>query len=214
MKKPESLKQLIEALQKFPGVGPRAARRMATSVLFMKYDDALELSRAVLRVKKKIVSCSICNAFTESDPCDICSDDERDHGFICVVQNDEDVEAFERAKSHSGVYHVLGGAINPNKGHGPERIKARELFERVSSGDIREILLATDTSVAGDATAVYLLSRLRKSNVRVTRLARGIPMGADIDYLDGETLCQAFSARRELSAPEEEENHTEATEEK
>lgn len=209
MKRPQSLKQLIEALQKFPGVGPRTAQRMAASILSMPYDDALEISRAVLRVKKTIVTCSKCYTFTETDPCDICSDEERDPAFLCVVQDAEDVISFERAKSHPGLYHVLGGAINPNRGIGPERVRIKELVERVSKGDVKEILLATDTSVPGDATAAYIISQLKGKNVKVTRLARGIPMGADIDYLDGETLQQAFYARREIDIKTETENYEE-----
>lgn len=206
MRRPRSLNQLVDALQKFPGVGPRTAQRMASAVLSMPYNDALEISRAVLRVKKTIITCSTCFTNTETDPCDICADEDRDKSFVCVVQDAEDVISFERAKSHPGLYHVLGGVINPNRGIGPEKIKVRELMERVSRGDVKEILLATDTSVPGDATAAYIISQLKGKGVKVTRLARGIPMGADIDYLDGETLQQAFYARREIDVTTSQEN--------
>ena len=198
MPRPRSIKQLVDALQKLPGVGPRSGVRMAESILAMNYDDALELSRAVLRVKKSIIPCSVCCVHTEKDPCDICSDPDRDNGFICVVQEAEDVEAFERSRTHQGLYHVLGGLINPTRGIGPDKIRLFELYERVNAGNVREVLIATDPSVEGDATAAHIYQKLKGADVRLTRPARGIPMGADIDYLDGQTLKQAFSARLDL----------------
>ena len=185
-----------------PGVGPRSARRMADAILAMNYDDALELSRAVLRVKKSITKCSICCTHTERDPCDICSDTSRDHSFVCVVESAGDVEAFERSGGHAGVYHVLGGLIDTAKGIGPDRIAFRELLDRVEKGEVKEIMIATDTSVEGDATAAYLQKKLEGGEVRVTRPARGIPVGADLDYLDGETIKQAFSLRSEMEEQE------------
>jgi len=203
MFRPQSLTQLIDALQMLPGVGPRTARRMADAVLSMKYDDALELSRSVLRVKKTIVNCNVCRIHTERNPCDICSDPERDHGFVCVVESSADVEAFEKAGSHHGTYHVLGGLINTTRGVGPEKIAVRELIDRVSEGKIKELLIATDTSVDGDATADYIRKELAGTDVRITRPARGIPVGADLDYLDGKTLQQAFNRRSVMETEEQ-----------
>jgi len=203
MARPYSINQLIEALQMLPGVGPRSAMRMAETILAMPYEDALELSRAVLRVKKAIKPCSVCFVHSDGDPCPVCSNPERDRSFICVVESADDVEAFERARSHPGVYHVLGGVINPSRGIGPDRIRMKELLERVKKGGVKEILIATDPSMEGDATASYILSQLRNSGVRVTRPARGIPMGADLDYLDGETLKHAYSSRMEITQDEE-----------
>lgn len=198
MNRPRSIAALMEALQKFPGVGPRTAQRMADAALEMEYDDALEISRAVLRVKKTIVNCAICGIHTERDPCDICDSSERDGGFICVVEEDEDVYAFERAGTHPGVYHVLGGVIKANKGVGPEKLRIGQLVERVRGGGVKEILIATDPSLSGETTAAYIIKLLKDTGVRITRPARGIPTGADLDYLDGETLSQAYRERKDI----------------
>ncbi len=198
MNRPRSLATLIEALQKFPGVGPRTAQRMADAVLSMDYEAAREISRAVLRVKKTIVNCSVCGIHTERDPCDICDNAARDRGFICVVEEDEDVFAFERSGAHPGVYHVLGGVIKANKGVGPDKLRIGQLAERVREGGVREILIATDPSLYGETTAAYIIELLKDTGIIMTRPARGIPTGADLDYLDSETLSHAYTERKEI----------------
>jgi recombination protein RecR len=198
MNRPKSIQQLIGDLQKLPGVGPRSAQRMAESILAMDYESARELARSIVRVRKNVHPCPICFFYTEDDPCSICSDPNRDKSFICVVEENEDVVAFERASVHSGLYHVLGGALKPSRGIGPERIRLQELFDRVRKGGVNEVLIATNPTLEGETTANYILKHLKSSNVRMTRPARGLPRGADIDYLDGETLSQAHGARRQI----------------
>ena len=198
MSRPLSLTQLIDALQKLPGVGPRSAQRMAESILRMDYDSAREIARSIVRVKRSVHPCAICFNHTEQDPCEICANPERDASFICVVEASEDVVAFERAKSHPGVYHVLGGTIHPTKGIGPDRIRLQELFERVKKGGVREILIATNPSLEGETTASYIMEHLKDTSVRLTRPARGLPRGADLDYLDSDTISHAYQARQEI----------------
>ena len=198
MNRPQSLKKLIEALQKLPGVGPRSAQRMAESVIGMDYESAREIARALVRVKKNIRPCSTCFIHTEQDPCEICSDPDRDRSFICVVENSEDVLAFENAGSHNGLYHVLGGTLNPTRGVGPEKIRLRELFDRVSEGGVKEVLIATNPTLEGETTAAHIVKHLKRAGVRLTRPARGLPRGADLDYLDGETISHAYRARQEM----------------
>ena len=191
--------RLIDALKKLPGVGPRSAQRLAWHIIDRPYEDAVELARAVVRVKKCITPCSSCFNFTEKDPCPICSDPDRDKGFICVVEAPEDVAALERAHGHPGVYHVLGGAIKPSAGIGPNKIRIAELVARTQSGGIREVLVATNPTLEGEATAMYIAQALAAAKVRVTRPAHGIPTGADIDFLDGDTLVRALRARQDFS---------------
>ncbi|MEW5945275.1 MAG: recombination mediator RecR [bacterium] len=195
---PKPMRMLMDAFKKLPGIGPKAAYRMAVSILGMPYEEAREIARAIMLVKKSIALCSVCCNFTDVDPCLICSDGNRDQGFICVVEEPEDVEALERGGSHPGVYHVLGGRISALEGVGPEKLRVRELFERVKKGGVREVLIATDPNVEGEATAMHIARELKTLGVRATRPARGIPAGADIKYIDGDTLSQALRARQEL----------------
>ncbi len=196
--RPQSVVRLITALQMLPGVGPRTAQRMAESVLSMPVEDARELANAIANVKKHIKICSQCHTYTEEDPCPICSDPDRDRAFLCVVQTPDDVEAFEKARGHSGIYHVLRGVLNPSKGIGPERLTINSLLNRVEKEGVREVLVALDTSFEGEVTATYISEKLTPLGIKVTRPAMGIPMGADLDYLDGETIKRAFGARREI----------------
>jgi recombination protein RecR len=197
------LEELITALQNLPGVGPRSAQRMAESILRMDYELARELARSIVRAKKNVRSCSICFNHTEQDPCAICADTERDRSFICVVEASEDVVAFERSKAHTGVYHVLGGTINPTKGIGPERIRLKELADRAAKGGIKEILIATNPTLEGETTAAYIMKQLSASGALLTRPARGLPRGADLDYLDSDTISHAYQARQEIKQEEE-----------
>ncbi len=198
MKRPQSLDDLITSLQNLPGVGPRSAQRMAESILKMDYELARELARSIVRARKSIHPCSICFNHTEQDPCEVCADEDRDRAFICVVEASADVVAFEKSKAHPGVYHVLGGTINLGKGFGPERIRIKELIGRVSKGGIREILIATNPTLEGETTASYIIQQLASSGVLLTRPARGLPRGADLDYLDSDTISHAYQERREI----------------
>ncbi|MFA6448014.1 MAG: recombination mediator RecR [bacterium] len=200
MSRPQSLDQLITALQHLPGVGPRSAQRMAESIIRMDYERARDIARSIVRVKKDIHPCSVCFNHTEQDPCVICANTDRDSSFICVVEASEDVIAFERAKSHPGVYHVLGGTIHPTKGLGPDRIRLQELFNRVQKGGIKELLIATNPSLEGETTASYIMENLKTYGVRITRPARGLPRGADLDYLDSDTISHAYQARQEIKS--------------
>jgi len=199
---PKPINRLVEAFKKLPGVGPRSARRMAWHIIDSQYEEAVELARAIVRVKKSIKHCSICCNYTDLDPCAVCSDPARDRSVVCVVEAPEDVAALERAGWRQGVYHVLGGTINTASGAGPDKLRIDELVERVKKGEVREVLIATDPSVEGETTAIYLAKMLKPYNVRLTRPARGIPAGADIDFLDNDTLTGAFRSRQEI-LPEE-----------
>jgi len=176
---------------------------MAESILRMDYEDAREIARAIARAKKVVHPCPVCFNHTEQDPCEICADAERDAGFICVVEACEDVIAFERSHSHPGLYHVLGGTLNPQKGVGPDKIRLQELFDRIGKGGVKEVLIATNPSMEGETTAAYIIKNLRESGVRLTRPARGLPRGADLDYLDSETITHAYQARQEIKTDEQ-----------
>ena len=189
------IKRLIQAFKSLPGVGPRSAQRMAWHILESDYDQARELARALVSVKKNIRPCSVCFNYTDTDPCVICDDETRDRSVVCVVETTEDVVALERSGGHTGLYHVLGGTIRPTAGIGPDKIRVRELLERIKEGAVEEVILATNPTVEGEATAIHIAEELAKHDVRVTRLARGIPMGADLDFLDGDTLAKALQAR-------------------
>ncbi len=197
MKRPLSLQKLIDALRKLPGVGPRSARRMAEAVLAMDYEEAREIGRAIVRAKKAIRPCSVCGIDTEQDPCEICSDETRDRSFVCVVESAEDVIAFESSGSHEGVYHVLGGTINYTRGSGPEKLNLASLFSRAGAGGIKEVLIATNPTLEGESTAAYIVKRLKNTGIKLTRPARGLPRGADIDFLDSETISIAHKERQE-----------------
>lgn len=198
MEYPKPITRLIEAFRKLPGIGPRSAQRMAWHVLEGNYDAAVELARAVVGVKKSINRCSLCGYYTENDPCSVCSDVSRDKSMICVVESAEDMLAIERAGGYGGLYHVLGGTISPTAGRGPDAIRAQELADRVRGGNIQEIIIATNPTIEGEATTLYLVEMLQPFSVRITRPAHGIPMGADLDFLDGDTLTRAMKSRAEM----------------
>lgn len=204
--------RLVDAFRKLPGVGPRTARRMTWHIVESSYDEVVELARALVQVKKNITPCSECYNYTDTDPCGICSDEKRDKSFVCVVESPEDVAALERAGGHKGVYHVLGGAINPAAGLGPENVRAKELYQRAAKGEIKEVLIATNPSVQGEITAMYLSKLLSPLNVRITRPAMGMPAGSDIDFLDNDTLTQAFHGRRDFSHGDEKTSRQKNTE--
>lgn len=194
---PASVTRLIDEFSRLPGIGPKTAARLTYYLLRMPEGDALALSEALRDLKATTRTCSVCHNITESDPCPICADESRRAGVICVVEEPLDVLAIERAGTYSGRYHVLHGAINPMEGIGPEQLKIRELVERVEKGPAEEIIVATNVGLEGDATAMYIHRQL-KGKARITRLARGLPVGGDLEYADSITLAGALEGRREM----------------
>jgi len=191
------LARLMEELEKLPGVGPKSAQRLALHLLGASREDAQALAAALLEVKERIHPCARCFNFTDDDLCPVCADAGRDAAVICVVSDVRDLLAMERAGNYRGLYHVLGGLISPMDGVGPEALHVRELLERAQAG-VQEVVLATNPTVEGDATAMYLASVLKPLGVRVTRIALGLPVGGDLDYADDVTIARAMSGRTEL----------------
>ena len=196
---PEPFARLIEALQRLPGIGPKSAQRLTFFLLKRPLDEVRELSEAVLAVKEKITYCTNCFNVTDEDPCRICADPARDDRVLCVVEEPNDLLAMERTGEFRGRYHVLLGALSPLDGIGPEDIKIRELLARLETGGTTEVILATNPNVEGEATAIFLAKLLRPLGVRVTRIARGLPVGGDLEYADQVTLSKALEGRREIS---------------
>ncbi len=194
--KPSALSRLVGELKKLPGVGERTALRLAFHLL-RSPQNLTALSESLLEVKNRVRSCSICFAITEEDPCAICSGD-RDRATICVVENSQDLMALERSRAYNGSYHVLEGVISPLSGVGPSDLRIVELLERVGAGEVNEVVLATNFTVEGEATALYLSKLLKPLNIRVSRLAHGIPLGSDIEYVDAATVQWALQGRNEL----------------
>lgn len=190
--------RLIDELNKLPGIGPKSAQRLAYFVLRMSLEEAESLAHAIVDVKQRIVLCSSCQNLTDTDPCAICRSDSRDRATICVVEEPLDILALERTRSFKGLYHVLHGVISPVDGIGPDDLKVRELLARLNDGVVTEIILATNPTLEGDATAMYLDRLIDPLGVRVTRLARGLPIGADLEYADEVTLTRALEGRREV----------------
>ena len=189
---------LIEALTKLPGIGRKTASRLAFYILRSNPSEAQRLARAILDVKEKIRLCSICFNLTDEDPCRICQDERRTQEILCVVEGPNDLIAIENTGAFSGSYHVLHGTISPLEGVGPDDIKIRELMERIHRERVAEVILATNPTVEGGATALYLTDLIKPLGVKVTRIAYGIPMGGEIEYSDGMTLSKALEGRREI----------------
>jgi len=194
----EPLARLIEELSKMPTVGPRTAQRLAFYILRMAPEDAARLSQAILDAKAKIRYCSVCFHITDVDPCAICSNPRRTRSMICVVEDPRDVLAMERTREYRGLYHVLHGAISPLDGVGPDDLKIADLLRRVQSGEVAEVIVATNPRVEGEATAIYLAKLLKPLGIKVTRIAHGLPVGGDIEYADEVTLAKALEGRREM----------------
>jgi recombination protein RecR len=190
--------KLIEELHRLPGVGPKGAQRLAYHLLRASKEEASALAEAILEVKDKITLCSVCQNTTDVDPCTICADEGRDRTVICVVEEPMDILAIERTRGHKGLYHVLHGSISPMEGIGPEQLKMRELLERLRDGTVTEVIMATNPNLEGDATAMYVGRMLQPLGVKVMRLARGLPMGGDLEYADDQTLARALENRQEL----------------
>ncbi|NOT34506.1 MAG: recombination protein RecR [Candidatus Eisenbacteria bacterium] len=192
------LELLIEELTKLPSIGQKSAQRLALHLLKVPKEDAVRLAEAIRAVRERVTFCSTCGNFTESDPCLICTDSQRDGALICVVEQPVDVLALERTARYRGRYHVLGGALSPLDGTSPEDLRIQPLLERLRGGTVREVILATNPNVAGEATALYLSRLLAPLGVSVTRIARGVPMGSDLEYSDMVTLARALEGRREV----------------
>lgn len=194
----EPIARLIDELTKLPGIGPKTAQRLAFHLLFSPREDVLALSEAMLVAREKVRYCNVCQNLTDRDPCNICGNADRDHGLICVVEEPRDVVALERTREYKGLYHVLQGAISPMEGIGPEDLRLRELLTRLADNQIRELILATNPNIEGEATAMYLARLIKPMGLRVTRLARGLPVGGDLEYVDEVTLSKALEGRREV----------------
>ena len=193
-----ALEKLIEQFQKIPSIGRKTAQRMAFHVLDLTDEQAKEFADAIIDAHTKIHHCSLCHNLTENELCPICESANRDHTTLCVVEEPRDVLAMERMREYSGVYHVLHGVISPMNGIGPEQLTIKNLVERVAGGEISEVIMATNPTIEGDTTAMYISKLIKPFGVKVTRLAYGIPVGADIEYADDVTLMRALSGRSEL----------------
>jgi recombination protein RecR len=195
---PEPLTRLVEQLQKLPGIGAKSAQRLAFHILKTPREDAERLCDAVLDVKERVTYCSLCNNITDTDPCPFCTSASRDQRVICVVEEPQNVSVIEKTREFRGMYHVLMGALSPLQGVGPDDLKIKGLLERLASGSVDEVILATNPTVDGEATALYLARLLKPLGVRVTRIAMGIPVGSDLEYADEVTMTRAMENRRDL----------------
>lgn len=190
--------RLIEELERLPGIGNKTAQRLAFHILGMSEDRVEKLAESITDAKSKIRYCSVCSNLTDTDPCLICSSQNRDTSVICVVEDPKDVVAMEKTREFGGVYHVLHGAISPIDGVGPEDIRIKELLVRLQQGEVKEVILATNPNIEGEATAMYISKLLKPLGIRTTRIAHGVPVGGDLEYTDEITLIKALEGRREI----------------
>lgn len=195
---PEPISRLIDSFMKLPGIGPKTAARLAFFVLTMKEDTVSNFAKALIDAKRNLMYCSACGHITDIDPCHICQDKQRDHSMICVVQDPKDVIAMEKMRDYQGLYHVLHGAISPMDGIGPEDINVASLLTRLHDERVQELILATNPTIEGEATAMYISRLVKPSGIRTTRIAHGLPVGGDLEYADEVTLSKALEGRREL----------------
>jgi len=195
---PKPVARLIDELSRLPGIGPKTASRLTFYLLRAPREQAEALSSAIQELHERIVHCEQCFNLSETSPCAICASQERDRSMICVVEEPLDVLALERTRAHHGLYHVLHGAISPVEGVGPSDLKIDELMQRLQHGEVTEVILATNPNLEGEATAMYLERLIKPLGIRVTRLARGLPMGGDLEYADEVTLTRALEGRREM----------------
>jgi len=194
----DSLEKLVEQFSKFPGIGKKTAQRMAFFVLKERKEETEALAQAILDVKNKVGYCSVCFNITEEDPCSICRDEKRDRSIICVVEEANDVVALEKTNQYHGLFHVLGGVLSPLDGVGPDELKIKELLSRLKDGEVKEVIIATNPNTEGEATAIYLSKLIKPLNTKVTRIARGLPAGGDLEYADQITLANALEGRVEF----------------
>lgn len=192
------LTELINQFARLPGIGKKTAQRLAYSILEQPPERAKQFAEALVNARQKIHFCSVCQSLTDLDICQICSDDRRDKSVICVVEDPRDVMAFERTREYTGVYHVLHGVISPLDNIGPDKLRIKELMTRLSDGNVKEIIMATNPTVEGEATASYISRLVKPMGIKVTRLAYGIPVGGDLEYADEYTLARALEGRNEI----------------
>lgn len=192
---PESVEQLVEQFAGLPGIGRKTAHRLALYILKMNREEVVTLAKALVNAKDKIRYCSVCSNITEHDPCSICSNPKRDRHLLCVVEEPNDVLALEKTNEFRGLYHVLGGALSPLDGIGPEELRVKELLTRLTGSEVEEVILAMNPNVEGEATTLYLSKLLKPLGIKVTRIARGIPVGSDLEYADEATLSRALEGR-------------------
>jgi len=194
----EPIAHLINELSRLPGVGGKTAQRLAFHIIDMPDEQVRGLAKAIVDIKKHIKYCSVCCNLTDGDPCSICSSYNRDKSIICVVKDPRDVVAMQKTRDFKGLYHVLHGTISPMEGIGPDDIRVKELLQRLNDGEVKEIILATNPDVEGEATAVYISRLLKPLGIKATRIAHGIPVGGDLEYADEVTLSKALEGRREM----------------
>ena len=192
------MSRLVQELNRLPGIGPKSAQRLAYYIIRLPDDDAYALADAVISVKQNIIFCEECQNLTDASPCQVCSDPRRDRTIICVVEDPLDVLAMERTRSYRGLYHVLHGVISPINGVGPDQLKLKELFNRLSRDDVAEMVVATNPTLEGEATAMYIRRHQGRENIKITHLARGLPIGGSLEYTDETTLTRAFQGRQEI----------------
>ncbi len=195
---PEPISKLIDSFMKLPGIGPKTAVRLAFFVIDMNEDDVVDFSRALVSAKRELSYCTICGHITDEEICSVCSDQSRDQSIICVVEDSKDVIAMEKMKEFNGTYHVLHGSISPMDGIGPEDINVPDLISRLKDEKIKEIILATNPNIEGEATAMYISRLVKPSGIITTRIAHGLPMGGDLEYADEVTLAKSLEGRREV----------------
>lgn len=194
----EPVSRMVNQLSRLPGVGKKTAQRLAYHILSLPEEDVRELAVAIYNGKKHIHYCPLCGDYTDVDPCRVCSDTERDRSVLCVVRDPRDVAALERMREYNGLYHVLHGVISPMDGVGPDDIRIKELMERLREGEVKEVILATNPDIEGEATASYITRLVRPMGTKVTRIAHGVPVGGELEYTDEVTLSRAFQGRREV----------------
>ncbi len=192
------LTELINQFARLPGIGKKTAQRLAYSILKQPPERAKQFAEALINAREKIHFCAVCQSFTDLTVCQICDDERRDHSIICVVEDPRDVMAFERTREYTGVYHVLHGVISPLDNIGPDKLRIKELMARLGDGTVKEIIMATNPTVEGEATASYISRLVKPMNIKVTRLAYGIPVGGDLEYADEYTLARALEGRNEI----------------
>jgi len=192
------MEKLINELSKLPTIGKKSAQRLAFHILKSSKEEAISLARAIIELKEKIITCSICFNITDVDPCRICTDGTRDKTILCIVEEPKDLMIIEKMHCYKGLYHILEGTLSPLKGITPDNLRIKELLERVKKGNFKEVIVATNPSVEGEATATYLSEILQPFKITVTRLGMGIPMGSDLEYIDQMTISKAFEGRRKI----------------
>lgn len=194
----EPVGQLIEELGKLPGIGPKTAQRLAFYLLRVPRSEAVTLARAIVDARDKTIYCAVCGNMTDRDPCRLCADAARERSVICVVEDPRDVVAVEKTREYRGQYHVLNGVLSPMEGVGPEQLRIKELMARLADPAVKEVIMATNPTVEGEATATYIARQLKPLGVKVTRIAHGLPVGGDLEYADPVTLLRAMEGRREV----------------